>query len=333
MPRKPRIDIPGHLYHVIFRGIEKCNIFIDSKDYKSFIERLKKVILRSQGKCYAWTLMPNHCHLLIRSGKSGLADMMRKLLTGYAVYFNIRHKRAGHLFQNRYKATLCEADSYLSTLVRYIHLNPLKAGIVNNMGELGRYPWSGHSVIMGSQKQSWQDTDAVLGLFGTVVSKAKAKYFKFINEGINSKEDYEGGGLIRSSGGIAGALINRRSKAMMMYDDRILGEDEFVRYIGDKLDSVEDKNRDRIPIEKIFYEVAKFKCLEKNVLLGRSQNRKVVEARAIVAHIAVSDKGYTHTDCARVLGMTQSGINKLLTRKRKSIEAIDLKPIIKSLKS
>ena len=126
MPRKARIDAPGALHHIIARGIEGRKIFISDRDRNDFIDRLNAILPEAQTDCYAWALMPNHFHLLLRTGTVPLATVMRRLLTGYAIAFNYRHHRRGHLFQNRYKSILCQEDTYLMELVRYIHLNPLR---------------------------------------------------------------------------------------------------------------------------------------------------------------------------------------------------------------
>ncbi len=130
MPRTARIDAPGVLNHIMIRGIERRKIFRDNKDRKEFINRLKKLLPETQTICYAWAFLPNHAHFLFRTGQIPIATLMRRLLTGYAVYFNRRHRRSGQLFQNRYKSILCQEDIYLKELVRYIHLNPIRAGAV-----------------------------------------------------------------------------------------------------------------------------------------------------------------------------------------------------------
>jgi len=107
MPRKARIDMPGGLHHLVFRGIERKKIFQDDVDRKNLLGRLDKALISSETSCYAWALMPNHVHLLLRTGKVPLATVMRRLLTGYAVTYNHRHRRHGQLFQNRYKSILC----------------------------------------------------------------------------------------------------------------------------------------------------------------------------------------------------------------------------------
>ena len=152
MPRQPRLDAPGLLQHVMARGVERRELFRDDKDRNSFLDRLADILEKTQTQCYAWALIPNHFHLLIRTGPTPLSKVMRRLMTGYAVTFNKRHERSGHLFQNRYKSVVCEEDPYLLELIRYIHLNPLRARLVQDLKELDKYPWTGHSAILGHSK-------------------------------------------------------------------------------------------------------------------------------------------------------------------------------------
>jgi REP element-mobilizing transposase RayT len=149
MPRGPRLDSPGTLHHVIIRGIEKREIVIDDEDRDIFVSRMGTVALKTATSIYAWALMTNHAHILLKSGQQGLSAFMRKFLTRYSIYYNRRHDRHGHLFQNRYKSIVCEEEPYILKLVSYIHLNPLRAGLIQSFEELERYPRSGHSVLMG----------------------------------------------------------------------------------------------------------------------------------------------------------------------------------------
>jgi putative transposase len=139
MPRKTGIDAPGALHHIIVRGIERKKIFKDDDDRLKFLERLGSILLDTKTQCLAWSIIPNHFHLLLRTGPTPISLVMRRLLTGYAIYFNRRYHRSGHLFQNRYKSVLCQEDTYLLELVRYIHLNPLRAKLVKKYKELQTY--------------------------------------------------------------------------------------------------------------------------------------------------------------------------------------------------
>ena len=124
MPRQARLDAPGTLHHVILRGIERGKIVADAEDRGAFLTRLGDVARVTRTTVYAWALLPNHAHLLLRSGPAGLPHFMRRLLTGYAQGYNRRHRRSGHLFQNRYQSIVCEEDAYFQELTRYIHLTP-----------------------------------------------------------------------------------------------------------------------------------------------------------------------------------------------------------------
>jgi REP element-mobilizing transposase RayT len=112
MPRRARLDAEGTLHHVIIRGIEKRPIFADELDRERLIARMGQLALETRTKIYAWSLMTNHGHILLRSGPSGLPPYMRRLLTGYAQSYNRRHQRRGYLFQNRYKSIVCDEEVY-----------------------------------------------------------------------------------------------------------------------------------------------------------------------------------------------------------------------------
>ena len=166
MLRLARLDAPGVFHHIIIRGIERRKIFRNNRDRVNLLERLGKLLLETKTGCYAWSFLPNHAHFLFRTGEVSLATLMRRLLTGYVVSFNRRQKRHGHLLQNRYKSILCQEESYLQELVRYIHLNPLRAGVVADLAALSRYPYCGHSALMGRRDRPWQNVDYVLQSFG-----------------------------------------------------------------------------------------------------------------------------------------------------------------------
>ncbi|MBE0616600.1 MAG: transposase, partial [Proteobacteria bacterium] len=144
MPRAARLDVPGVLQHVIVRGIERRDLFVDDEDRGGFVARLSGLLMATKTELLAWALIPNHFHLLLRPHEETLAAFMRRLLTGYSVTFNRRHRRSGHLVQNRYKSIVCEEEGYLLELVRYIHLNPLRAGLVVDLAGLEGYRWCGH---------------------------------------------------------------------------------------------------------------------------------------------------------------------------------------------
>ena len=162
-----------------------------------------------------------------------IAGVMRRLLTGHAVYFNRRHRRHGHLFQNRYKSILCQEETYLRELVRYIHLNPLRAGLVQDMKALDRYPYCGHSALIENVKRDWQQVDNVLGFFGKKKADARKSYRTFVAKGAKQgqRPELTGGGLLRSVGGWAAFKSLRNDKNWVKSDERILGDSDFVNTV------------------------------------------------------------------------------------------------------
>jgi REP element-mobilizing transposase RayT len=213
------------------RGIERRDIFLSDRDREDLLERF--AVIATGTAIYAWSLLRNHFHLLLRTGHVAISRVMRRVLTGYAGAFNRRHLRAGHLFQNRFKSVLVEEDPYFLQLVRYIHLNPIRAGVVQSVEELESWPWSGHATLMGRRTHPWQDTAFVLGHFGRSVRAARRAYREFAADGIadGRRPDLTGGGLFRSLGGRASLALLQKDRERWAYDERILGSSEFVEAV------------------------------------------------------------------------------------------------------
>lgn len=163
MARLPRFDWPGAVHHVMARGIERRAIFHDDRDRMDLLDRLRTVLPECGAALYGWTFMPNHVHLIVRSGPIHLSRVMHRVETGYATRFNRRHDRAGHLFQDRFKSPLVLGDENLMNLIRYVHLNPVRAGIVPDVGSLDRWSWSGHGALLGL-RPPWEFEDATTPL-------------------------------------------------------------------------------------------------------------------------------------------------------------------------
>ena len=331
MPRLARLDAPGVLHHVMGRGIEKREIFSDTRDRNDFIERIRLLAEEEALDVYAWTLMPNHFHLLVKTKNRPLASSMRIILTGYVVNFNRRHKRYGHLFQNRYKSIVCQEDAYLTELVRYIHLNLLRSDLVENLSELNSCPWSGHSALAGKIKRKWQDTDYVLSFFGGR-RVCRKNYLKYIEEGIElgRRPELVGGGLVRSMGGWSEVLAQRNRKEKQAYDSRILGDSDFVLEMKSDLDDLEKKNLrlsgQRIDLEALSKRVCEKFNLSVSELCSGSLRHDIIKARKIVSWAAVCELGYSGAEVARHMGVTNSCVTRIIASGEKSDVAGFLKP-------
>ena len=320
MPRKARIDAPGALHHVIVRGIERRKIFLDDTDREDFIERLSNIIDETQTACFAWALIPNHFHLLLRTGNVGVSRVMQRLLTGYAVTFNRRHHRQGHLFQNRYKSILCQEDAYLLELVRYIHLNPLRAGMVGSLNELKKFPYSGYRAFFKKGECPWQNTEYVLKQFGSSLSVARKKLREFMEKGIaqGRRDDLVGGGLIRSAGGWAAVKALQKAKIFQKNDERILGDGGFVEKVlskaQEKLDHRYRIRSQGLTFESVLDRVRDLTSVEPQLILTKDRRNDTVRARSLACYLAAAELGLTQPEISLKLGMTQAAVSIAIRR-------------------
>ncbi|MEW6184407.1 MAG: transposase [Thermodesulfobacteriota bacterium] len=323
MPRQARLDTPGALHHIIVRGINKSIIFEDEQDKELFLKRLGQNVADAGGSVYAWAIMDNHVHILFKSGWKGISSVMRKLLTWYAQYFNRRHFRTGHLFENRFKSILCEEDKYFLALIRYIHLNPVRVKNVTTLKELDLYPWTGHSAIVGYFQHDWMDNKIVLSQFGTREKPARNAYRAFIAEGMTMGviPELTGGGLIRSKGGWSQVIAARRMGEKEEYDERILGGGDFVDAI---LKETEEKMRSQLklrPPGKTLTEIIEEECARFKIsiheLRNGSRRRKVSALRALIAKRGLDEAGISLAEIARQVGVTTSSIARAVARTEK----------------
>ena len=331
MPSQPRLDAPGALQHVICRGIERQMIVRDEGDRTRFVERLGAVLTATGTRCYAWALLPNHVHLLLRTGSVPLHIVMRRLLTGYASDFNRRHRRHGYLFQNRYKSILCQEEPYLLELVRYLHLNPLRAHLVPDLHTLDRYPWAGHSALLNTIPRSWQATQEILVRFGQTVRSARRAYRAFLAAALlqGRRPELTGGGLVRSASGWHALAPLRRTGERRMGDTRILGDSGFVEgVLRGAEEDLERRTRLRaqgVDLSTLIRRVARLFQLPPSSLHGPSKVPQLVRARSLICYWATRDLGCTAQRVARNLGLTQPAVSKAAARGERLISEAGLR--------
>jgi len=305
MPRQPRLDAPGVLHHVMVRGIERRAIFRDDADRADFVGRLAALVSATGLSVYAWALLPNHAHLLVRTGRRPLPRVMRSLLTGYAGAFNRRHQRQGHLFQNRYKSIVVEDEPYLLELVRYLHLNPLRARAVPTLPALARYPWTGHSALLGIVPRPWQATGAILEHFGASVRRARTAYQAFVAAGRaqGRRPELQGGGLVRSLGGWAVVAHLRRGREAYVGDERILGRSAFVETLQHDLSPPTGGRRAALSMEAIVQRVCTRLRIDPARLQRGGRKPPVSRAREGIAYLCVEVLGHSGPALATLLGI------------------------------
>lgn len=321
MPRQARLDAPGILQHVIVKGLEGRQIFSEGRDRKDFITRMGDLALELETEVYAWALMRNHVHILLRSGSRGLAKYMRRLLTGYAITYNRRHSRRGYLFQDRYKSIVCDEDSYFKELVRYIHLNPLRAKIVKDLSELDRYPWCGHPGLVGVVKYSWQDRDYVLSWFGKRQESALRAYRQYLLDGISQGRRPELVGGVRDQPERGRDRSDKSgTDGEAAVDQRILGDENFVMKMKREYLSHEcERAFDFREIRKKIQSIVEVRCKECNVQIQElqmgSRRKQVAAVRAWIAWQLVNELGVSLREVAYHLGVSSSAISKMLDKK------------------
>jgi REP element-mobilizing transposase RayT len=302
------------------RGIEGGKIFRNNSDRDHFLERLEKILKETEASCYSWALIPNHFHLLLRTGPTPITTVMRRLLTGYAQWYNRKYKRQGHVFQNRYKSILCQEDKYFLELVRYIHLNPIRAKIVKDFDSLKKYKYCGHSAVMGKNRNDWQNINSVLSMFGEKLGSARRSYNAFVKKGINEgkRHDLTGGGLLRSAGGWEGVKALRHDKVYQRNDERILGDGDFVNGI---LSSAEDKLKKEYKLRSLGMNLDSVATRVSDVLdikikdvWAKGKYKRIVEARSLLCYWAVRELGMSMSSLAEKLGLSLPSLSDSVKR-------------------
>lgn len=195
MARPLRIAYPSAFYHITSRGNEQKDVFKSRKDREKFLDYLASATERYSAVIHVWCLMNNHYHLLLETPEANLSQIMRHINGAYTTYFNVKRKRSGHLFQGRYKAILVEADEYAVELSRYIHLNPVKVGIVATPEA---YEWSSYRYYIGmAEAPAWLKTSFILG--GFAGKDAKKKYRQFVNDSLKQETESPWKGVFAST--------------------------------------------------------------------------------------------------------------------------------------
>jgi REP element-mobilizing transposase RayT len=290
MARRPRVEFAGAFYHVICRGNQRQRIFRDDHDRKRYLELLAKLKQAYGFRVHAYVLMENHVHLLLEAGEIPLSRVMQRFGSGYTQYFNWRHKLVGHLFQGRYKAILCDKDSYLLELSRYLHLNPVRAKVVKDPGE---YVWSSYrSYITDGSKQPWLDTTEVLRQFSRTVREAKKHYRKFVSEGMDEghKEEYYD-----------------------VLDGRFLGDRQFAEEVKSKAGD-EEKVRIKIKADALLEAVCKVLGMTRRTVIGAGKDRERVRARELVSHVGRSCTELSVKAIGEMLGVDPTCVSRSVTR-------------------
>ena len=276
MARKPRLHVDEGIYHVMLRGNGGQEIFFDDEDRLHFYLLLQQGVERYKYRVHGFCLMSNHVHLVLEVGAQPLAKIMQNLSFRYTRWVNKKQKRIGHLFQGRYKAILVDRDSYLLELVRYVHLNPVRAKLVR---QVHLYPWSGHRAYLGRQILPWLTTEGVLGQFGKRLATCRKHYEAFVREGYGEgrRDEFHCGGDD---------------------DGRLLGDDQFARRVVNKPDVVQK----HVTLDALVKTVCREYKLTEKMLASPGRERVTSQARSLIGWLAQQRGQITLTDVAKRFG-------------------------------
>ena len=292
MARRPRIEYEGAFYHVICRGNQRQKIFKDIEDFTRYLELLGRYKNQYKYFLYSYVLMNNHVHLLIETQIVPLSKILQGINQSYTQYFNRKHRTVGHLFQGRYKAILCDRDAYLLALIKYIHLNPVRAKIVKTPDE---YAWSGHrNYIQKTEKKELTDTDQVLRMFSENKSSARRLYKAYMGfpASVKKKDIYS------------------------TIDQRILGDDKFLDKIREHYDAekIEGKRTKEYTLKEIARGVEKAFGVSLEEIRGKKKDRKILKGRQLLSSIA-KEYGYRGKEIAKYMQKDDSVITRYLREK------------------
>ena len=288
MPRLPRLHVPGGYYHVILRGNHREDLFAIAADRVRLNEIVGAVFERLGARGHAFCWMSNHLHLLVQVSEQPLAKVMQRVAMRYSRYRHRQLRTSGHLFERRYRAKLVEMDAYVFALLRYIHLNPVVAGIVTDPAD---YAWSSHRAYLGQESFPWLVTDVVLSLFGSTATSARAAYARWMTQAWHASEE-------------------RLWDDVHPDDPRILGGGRFL------------SNLPRFQVRRrgteTLLQLAQRICEEQGILLDRvrspSRSRELTPLRVGIASQAVAGRIATLSQVAEFLGRDPSGLSALLQR-------------------
>lgn len=314
MPRKARITVIGAIHHIMSRGIEGKAIFIDDEDRIFFLNHLESLLRKTGYLLYAWCLMDNHYHLLFRINDYPLGTFMRLLNSRYGQYFRKKSQTRGYLFQDRYKSIVTQDQHYIEEMVRYIHLNPVRAGLCRTVMELDHYRWSGHHVLVGMRSWPIQNTVDVLNRFGKQRKNSIVKYRAFLEAGLS--EEPEIYPTIREN--------NMQSEDIHNTGCWVIGNKEFILKAVAASDAkrmrLAHHAREGITLDELAWRISKEWGLTVDELQRRGRNNLLSEARKAFAYICNRHYHFPVIEIARYFGISSPSVSNMIVAGEKTIK-------------
>ncbi len=296
MARKPRVHFSGALYHVICRGNQGQQIFSDDADRRRYLDLLQEIQQRFDFRLYAYVLMDNHVHHLIEVGSTPLSKIMQSILFRYTRYWNGRYRKMGHLFQWRHKAILCDKESYLLELIRYIHLNPVRSRMVRDPR---RYAWSSHGAYVKGDGAGWIAVEEILPRWGRHRAEAVGAYQRFVREGLRA---------------------GHREDLYEVVDQRYLGDETFVKEMARRVKEEAPARAVEISWEEVCEAVLRRMKVRAEEVFHRGRVREAVQVKRVMAWVGREVGGLTNQAMAKALGQDPGALSRGLRKLGEEIE-------------
>lgn len=288
MGRLPRLHVAGGCYHVTLRGNHRQRIFFRRSDYALLESLVAELLEKCRVRLHAYCWMPNHIHLLVQISDVPLGVLMRRISSRYARTIQARVATTGHLFERRYYTILVDTDSYFLELLRYIHLNPVRSGIVGHPTE---YAWSSHFDYLGQRVTPWLTTQFGLAMFHRSTREATDRYRAFVEEGV-------------------GVAVPSPLTAVNSCDPRILGDDDFLASV--LKESWQPRLRETL--EDLIGEASRRFSVDRELILSPATQRNLTRARAWIGYKAVKGRVASLAAVARALGRSESSLRESVAR-------------------
>ncbi len=311
MPRTKRLEPPGALHHIMAHSVEYKDMFRDDEDRQEFLRRLEIGLKKTGFQCYTWTLMDNHYHMLIRANEKKLEKLMRGLNGGYAQYYNNKYGKRGSLFQGRFKSSLCQDKNYEKVLIKYITLNPLRAGKVRSLEQLKAYTWCGHGYLLGIKGalgEKFQNRQWCLSRFGEEEIEAMDNYLAFLDDN-----------YVENSPETAGQLQPaEQAEIIKSFKGResVIGELEFVTNAFELYCIEKNRKHRETDYPIVCKNAAKMICRKHNIgsvdLFRRGRQNGRSRARTEFCHFLNKTELIPLTVIARYLKVTISPVTRMI---------------------
>ena len=320
MPRRYRFDRPETFHHVMSRAVEGIYIFGTDRTRKDFLRRLSVLVDDHMLRIHAWALMDSHFHLLAEPLEATLSCSIHRLLTGFSAAYNRRMDRKGHVFQGRFHSILVEYETYFRTLVGYIHLNPLRAGIVNSLEELAHYPWTGHSALIGSCCCDWMEQSLIKEIFDRESLEWRSGYLEYLSDYSGSKNQYMTTGTFRiGHDGITQVegenIESTESSSFGILGSKAFAIAEYKIMQKHRGTHIRNRREQHVSIEQAILQVCNAFHVDVNSLKSGCRTSAISRARRKLVEILIEEIGISQADTAVLLGISQPAVHHILAKR------------------